>query len=544
MKKLLLLLLYLLLMGSGFAYSQSLEPGKNDIYYRRYVSAEEFFDKYLSEHPADAEALLLQTKTFLLQKKVNKALSLVALASPAIKDDPYFLIAKGSTCLAENKGDSSRFYFDRAIDLTKGKDQEILRAIAEIQIISENGDMQFALALIQKAMKKSKHDAGLLVLMGNAYRNLHKGGEAFQAYTTAVEKNKNLAEAYYLLGEIFMSQKNTEMYLDYFNKALNADQSYGPALYQLYRHYLYTRPDAQKAMQYFRKYSEVSDKNISHDYAFTDLLYLNKDYAAAIKNAQRLIQQEGDSSKPRLYKLISYSYAESGDSTNALKFMQQYFNHENDSNLIARDFETMAQLFASGSHSQDSVIRYYQLALAISKDSTKLAQYYKDLAALAAQEKDFETQTKWLALYYSHKTDASNLDLFNWGIAAYRSGSYMLADSVFGIYTEKYPDQGFGFYWRARANANIDTGMAAGLAVPYYNQLIEMAETDSLSDTDKKWVLEAYGYIAAYEVNTQKNYDKAIEYFDKILEIDPENANAKKYIPILEATIKKEEETN
>ena len=204
----------------------------------------------------------------------------------------------------------------------------------------------------------------------------------------------------------------------------------------------------------------------------------------------------------------------------------------------------MAQLFKSAGESEDSVIKYYQLAIAISKDSAALAQYYKDLAAIAAANKDFVAQAKWFELYYSQKENASNVDLFNWGIAAYRSNNYALADSVFGLYTEKYPDQGFGYYWRARTNAVIDTGMSAGLAIPYYNRLIEMTEADSLSDMEKKWMLEAYGYVAAYEANKQKNYDKAIEYFDKILEIDPENDDALKYISILEATVKKMEGIN
>jgi hypothetical protein len=35
-----------------------------------------------------------------------------------------------------------------------------------------------------------------------------------------------------------------------------------------------------------------------------------------------------------------------------------------------------------------------------------------------------------------------------------------------------------------------------------------------------------------------------LEYFDKVLEIDPENVNAKKYIPILEANKEKTEGSN
>ena len=186
--------------------------------------------------------------------------------------------------------------------------------------------MRFALELIQKAMKRSKNDAGLYVLMGNAYRNMHSGGDAFKAYITATQKDKSLAVAYYLLGKIFVSQKNPEMYLGYFNKAIDADPNYGPAMYELYRHYLYSEPDAQRAMQYFEKYSSVSDKTVMHEYALTDLLYLNRDYEAAIRNAEKLIRLEKDSVEPRIYKLIGYSFAESRDSVNALKFMQQYFH--------------------------------------------------------------------------------------------------------------------------------------------------------------------------------------------------------------------------
>ena len=57
-------------------------------------------------------------------------------------------------------------------------------------------------------------------------------------------------------------------------------------------------------------------------------------------------------------------------------------------------------------------------------------------------------------------------------------------------------------------------------------------------------MIEAYGYMAAYEANTQHDYEKAIDLFDKILQIDPENASAKKFIPILEANAKKKEDTN
>jgi tetratricopeptide (TPR) repeat protein len=487
----------------------------------------------------------LQTKTYLLQNKVPEASLLLSSAPVTINNAPFFLVSKGGVCLSNaGNNDSCRSYFERAINMTKGKDAAILAAVAEMEVISQKGNMSSALELVQRAMKRTKNDAWLHVLMGNIYRKMRNGGNAFNAYMTAIKKDKNLAEAYYLLGEIFVSQQNPEMYLGYFNQSIEADPKYAPAWYELYRHYLYTEPDAKKAMQYFENYAALSDKTIRYEYAMADLLYLNKDYEGAIKKGKNLLQVRGNDVQPRIYKLIAYSYAESHDTVNAFNFMQQYFQHGKDSDFIAMDFESMAQIIQSLDYSEDSVIKYYRRALSISKDSAKLAGYYKELAGNAAAKKDFTAQAKWLQLYYDMSKEVNNVDLFNWGIAAYRSNNYTLADSVFGLYTEKYPDQGFGFYWRARTNAIIDTGMRAGLAVPYYNRLIEILDTASLSDTNKKWMLEACGYVAAYEANTRKNYDEAVRYFDKILEIDPDNADAKKYIAILEKTIKRNEEPN
>ena len=53
--------------------------------------------------------------------------------------------------------------------------------------------------------------------------------------------------------------------------------------------------------------------------------------------------------------------------------------------------------------------------------------------------------------------------------------------------------------------------------------------------------MEAYGYVAAYEANVEKDYDDAIEYFEKLLDLDPNNSDAKKYVEILKKNLAKEE---
>ena len=49
---------------------------------------------------------------------------------------------------------------------------------------------------------------------------------------------------------------------------------------------------------------------------------------------------------------------------------------------------------------------------------------------------------------------------------------------------------------------------------------------------------------SAWETNAEKGYKEAIGYFNKILELDPENNSAKKYSAILEENLEKKEAGN
>lgn len=237
---------------------------------------------------------------------------------------------------------------------------------------------------------------------------------------------------------------------------------------------------------------------------------------------------------PRLYKLLAYSHAGLKDTIRAIQFMNQYFSNEPDSNHLISDYELMAELYAVSEDQKDSALIFYEKVVELNDDTTRNYKYYKKLADLSRQLKDYTAYADWLGRYYSSYKNPSNLDLFNWGIAHFKAEEFFEADSVFAMYTEKYPEQSYGFYWRARSNALMDSTMETGSAIPHYRQLITVIEKDTADATNKKWLIEAYGYIAAYETNKEKNYENAIEYLEKVLQLDPANKNAREYITLLE----------
>jgi tetratricopeptide (TPR) repeat protein len=522
------------------ATAQTVQDAKKLIYYERYKSASDKLQQIVKTEPANAEAWYLLTRAN-LQSADPAILQSIVSQSTAPKDEPFFQVAYGSYLLNKGNKDSARLYFEKALDKTREKNPDILAAIANAHIITKAGDATYAVQLLEKAIDRDKKDAALYTMMGDAQRKLGNGSEAYKMYTAALDKDKQNAAALYRMGKIFISQKNSEMYLKYFNDVLAADSSYAPALYELYYHYYFTEP--QKAMFYFQEYVAKSDYDKDNDVLYTDLLYLNKQYQDAITKAQQLMSQHNGDSMPRLYKLMAYSYMGLKDSSNALASMEQYFTKEVDSNFVAKDFEVMADLYSTIDGKEDSAIVYYQKTADKMKDQPERFTLYRKLSDLYKEKKDYANQGQWLGMYYQDNPKATNIDLFNWGIAHFKAEEFVKADTVFGTYIQKYPEQAFGYYWRARTNSLSDSTMEKGAAIPWYNQLIAILEKDPNNKTNRKWLIEAYGYLAAYETNQVKDYKTATENLKKILAIDPENKDAQQYISILEKKITTDNKT-
>jgi tetratricopeptide (TPR) repeat protein len=522
----------------SIVFAQSTEQGKQELYYQKYQTAAKTFEAVLQQKPDDGEALYGLAYAYLHNGKLEKAKQQIQQAPASVQNNPFYQAARGYVLLSEGKKDSAALYFTQALNETKEKDADVLSAIAQAEIEAKDGNANYAIELLDKAIKRDKRNAHLYVWKGNAYRKLDNGTEAFKAYQDALEKDDKIAAASYQLGNIFVTQKNEDVYLKHFQKAIDDDKNYAPAYYGLYIHHFYKDP--AKAMAYFRQYVSLTDASIENDYAYTDLLYLNKQYKEAIAEADKIKLKEADSLQARIYKLLAYSTAGLGDTAKAIGFMQQYFSQEEDSNFVVKDFESMGNYFRA-TDNNDSAIVYLQKAAEMEKDPAAQFSYYKTLAGLAHELKNYSAEAKWLGKYYNGNKKASNVDQFNWAIAHYRAEEYAQADSVFGTYVKEHPEQGFGYYWQARSNAMMDKEMTQGLAVPYYQKLTEVMQNDTANASYKKWMVEAYGYIAAYNANTKKDYPMAISFFQKLLEVDPQNADAQKYIAVLEQRGAKDE---
>jgi tetratricopeptide (TPR) repeat protein len=533
-------IIIVLLLALPFTVMAQTQPGILQLLrYRKYTSAENETRRISKAEPMNTANWYWLSQVLSQEKDSIALLDLLKQFPAGINDDAWLKIAKGNIALQSGNAAGARQYFDEAVSATRGKDKAILSAVARANIYSPAGDKMYALEVLKKAIKRDKKDPELYTLQGDAYFRLKDGSQAYQAFEYATKLDPAYAPALYELGKIFATQNNEEFYLKYFTATVAADPLFAPALYDLYYHYY--KKDITKAWDYFTKYMAVADVEPSDEYQLADMLYLTKQYAKAIAKANALLT---DPQAPaRLNKLIAYTYKETGKPDSAIVYMNRYFEMGADSSYLLKDYEFMIGLFSDKKGYEDSVAAYYTRMLPLLKDKAAMNGYYQKLAAYYKERKDYRSQAVWLEKYYTSSEKATNVDLFNWGVSLYNAREYQQADSVFGLYSQKYPEHVFGYYWQARSNAVIDSTMEQSLAIPYYKKLVEVAEKDTANETNKRYLVEAYGYIAAYTANEEKNYKAAIGYFNRLLEIDPANSDAKKYIEILQRSLNAEEGT-
>lgn len=508
------------------------------MYYERWESAEKTLRQLVEQQPQQTDNYYWLAACLLEQDKKAEAKQVVASAREQVtkgaKETPLLVVAEGALLLHDSLKTGAMQKFDEALKETKQKDPEVLMAIARAFLNAKSTEYAYVLDLLDKAAKRDKNNPEPYALQGEVYRRMSDGGKAVQAYMTALDKDAGYAKAEYGIGKIYLTQQNTESFLKHFTNAVQKDPAYTPALYEMYYYYYFR--DVNLAKDYLEKYIANRDPSVENDYMMIDLLYVSSKHEQALEMAKQLLQKQQDAAEPRLYKLIAYSYDALGDSTNAMEYINKYFTNAADSQLVAKDFSLRAKLLQQFDGNEEKAIADLQRAVDMDTLAASKADYMKDLAALYKQMNDRSKEAFWLGKLYQVKEDATNLDLYNWGLAHYSAQEFAMADSVFKLYTEKYPEHIHGYYWRAKSNALIDTAMELGLAVPHYEKMIELASVDSIKN--KSLLIQAYGYIGAYEANVKKDFEEALEHFAKILELDPGNADAARYSDILKKWVK------
>lgn len=514
--------------------AQSLEEGKKFMYYERFASAKEEFSKLVAAKPADAAANYWLGQAFIALGDAAKAKEVYQQALQAKANDPLLLVGMGHIELLEDKTADARNRFETALSLSKSKDLEVLHAIGRANTYTKAGDANYGISKMNLATAlKGFKDPAVYVTMGDAYRKLVDGGNAVLSFKNALSLNPKLAAARHKEGLIYETQKNREFFLPAFEDAVEMDPQYGPALYSLYAYWYYR--DVTKAEDYLNKFIAAIDQDAQNDYFRIDLKYAARKFDDAIQESNALIAKVGaDVIKPRIYRLKAYSYKSLSDFTNAIQSADEFFRRAKPEDIVPKDYELYGDILANINGSEPKAYEWYEKAMNADTSSENKSAYLQKAADLAKKQKDKAGIAYWLSKQYNAKANPSNVDLYNLGRAYFDAGDsashyYSKADSIFALYTERYPTQPYGYYWRGRSSWSIDTNMAMGMANPHFEKFVEVAYSSPDSTSFLPQVKVAYKYFIGYNIFVKKDYKTAIDFCDKILVIDPNDREATEY---------------
>jgi len=523
----------MVVLGSNVLFAQSVEQGRKFLYYERYKSARDNFEKVLAANPNNIDATYWLGQTMLEQKDTVGAKNLYQKALQTNGNAPLILVGMGEMELREGKTNDARQRFETAISLTKGKDVEVFNAIGRANVDTKSGDATYAIEKLNQATQvKGFKDADTYIIMGDAYRKLIDGGNAIQSYNKALGLDPKLAAAKHKIGKIYLTQKNTELFLSNFDEALKLDPAYAPTYFELF-YYWYFK-DVNKAAPYLESYIANSDQGPDVEYLKTDFLFASGKFADARDKAKSLITQYGDKVAPRMYKQVAYACDTLKDLSCANQYMATYFAKQNPDDVVSADYEELANLNlqTAGQEAQ----AFANLQKAVDKDTVveNKVKYINKAAALAKKLGDRKQEADWLGRAYGLKPNPTQTDLYNWGMSNYQAGNYATADSLFcNVYQGKYPDQIYGYLWCARAIQAEDTTMMNDKFAPAQEKLAEMAmKLDSTKY--KSQAIGALSALTSYYNDVKKDPKAALTYIDRILAIDPANAFANQVKPILQ----------
>lgn len=427
------------------------------------------------------------------------------------------------------------------------KNAEVLVGIG--RVFFEEGDSLNADTYAGYAIKANKEYAPAFVLLGDIAAKGGDGGVAAQYYQQAIYFDPQDPDGYFKYASVYRKINPTEAVAKL--EDLRAQRP-DVAVDAFIGHIYYLSGDLENAIASFSKvdYAQMTERNVT-EYAMS--LYLSQKYAECLELAK-----SGLAKTPRgaAYNRLAFiSCTELKDYDAALQYADALFNRSDSVKITYFDYTYYGNTY-SGLEQYDKAIEMYNKALAEEIDSQdKRAGVIKQLSDAYQKMKDYENAIKYYQDYLATVSSASANDqvalaqLYLQYADSLSRDSIVMADTVNNKSIENYKkaeqvyidlDQKnpqaheYALLMRARVNVYMDPESNEGLAKPFYEELVSIIEPrEERSSADNARLVESYRYLGGYYFLKQDDKESALVYFNKILEVSPNDAQALQVVELL-----------
>jgi tetratricopeptide (TPR) repeat protein len=278
---------------------------------------------------------------------------------------------------------------------------------------------------------------------------------------------------------------------------------------------------------------------------YADFLILAKDYKSLQAEAQAMAQM--DKANKRILRYLAYAAYENGDYTSSIQAIKDFMAKVEPKRVIGRDYSYLGRALIKSGQEEEG-FQTVKKALAIDSSLVSgMSDLGKELYSLKKYSKAAE------AYELAVKNPQRNLlDYFYLGSSYYfdygakktagleaDKSLLVKADSAFSYLAQRSPNTFAAWQFRGRINRQFDDANdSQGLAVPFYEKYVELVTVTKpeLAVKNAPGLIEAYIYLGSVAARKDKDTEKAKEFFNKVLAIDPANAIALEVLKALGTT--------
>lgn len=543
---------------TGILNAQTLQEAVVKIDNERFSAAASDFRALITKDPAKGENYFYYGENFFKKGDADSANIFYSKGAEANATYPLNYVGLGKVLLSKGNVADAKTQFYKAAALGANKNAELFRKIAEAWLATDSKNADEAILQINNAIKLEPKNAENYIILGDAQleKNPTDGSGPIKSYKTATTLNPKSVKGILREGKLYQRGRNYQLALDKYKEAIAIDPTYAPAYREIAEVYsLYSQP--AKAIENWKKYLELNNSDDAR-YRFMSALFSNKQYPEAITEYEGLKKQ--GFANLYLERLAGYSYTEVGNKvdtssyTKGLKAMNKFFEMAGPNfKYLYNDYKYKGLLLARTGKDSLGVI---EMEKAIALDPSASGEMNSEIANIYMKAKKYDKAIKAFERKMNGDTkNLNNNDYFSLGRAYYFSGGniqrdaiamkdvkakdkkmaealpfFVGSDSAFSKLTQLSPTWPVGFFWRGKANVQLDPTNEKGLAKPYFEKALTLLKPEEKSTpTYKNNVIEALEYLGGYSIGVAKDKAKADEYWKAVQELDPNNAKAKIY---------------
>ena len=459
---------------------------------------------------------------------------------------PYNYVGLGEVALKNGDKKTAENYFKEAKSKTK-KDASLDIAIARAYY---NVDPTLYAKEIDKNVLQAQKDspkqgpaytnADIYLFEGDRKNDLKDFGGAGNQYEMATTYNPNATEAYVKYAELF-TQVNPQYAINMLNNLLSINPNSALGQRELANAYYNAGKYKEAATQY-----ENYVKNPNHFKQDEDrlafLLFVDGDYQQGYDFATNLLKQNPQNFTAQRFQFMNAAQIKELESQLVPMAEALVAAHKaNPANIFAPiDYNLISEELSNAGKAAEAQALLQE---AIANDPTN-RDYYKQLAMVFVKENNLPSATDAFQGYIDNTENPTYNDYIQQATYAFYAGvanqkdnpeaankyydmaqaSTEKAESISSDFTKPKKIQG------DIAKQKAPEDQVASAAVPYFTEGIAIFEAkQNPSKNDINDAKEMYNYMGNYYLD-QKDIPTAVTYFNKYLELDPDNAAYRQFV--------------